>query len=292
MPYRRSLKFLEAYDIPHWQHLTERKYKNPLCTKAATAYTANLMRAHMLTRTPGISFRYGKIYRTAQFKLWEDRGNFDPLNMEDEATFRRTWELFAEVGSSESPEQATGNDIDSTKRFEQICATNERMYELLETILQSVVIQAWTAFEVLAEDLWTRVLRLRPKLETRTKDEKRWSGPRSRMKIANLYRFTFRADNAAIMRAVNGHRVHALAMARNVLVHNGGFIDKSFISDRKPVGPKGEKQRGGKYLKAIRGRRIGYKIRFTGPLVRSLVDPVTPLGFDLVRAVDRWLVIH
>ncbi len=181
--------------------------------------------------------------------------------------------------------EATGN-------AENICCQLPSSYGAFRALLQSMVIQAWGAFEVMAEDLWRRVVKQRPRLDTRTKDEKRWSGHRSRSKIAKLYSFTFRVDNKAIMRAVDGHRVHALGIVRNVLVHSGGVIDKTFADDRKPFSPKGEKQRGGKYLKWVRGRRVGYKIPFTGTIVRGLIDPVTPLGFDLVRAVDQWLITH
>ena len=175
------------------------------------------------------------------------------------------------------------------------------MHDSLHSLLQTVIIQTWIAFEVLAEDLLKRVLKRRPSLDTRLSwhgDERQQSGYRSRGKIANYYRWTFRTDNADILAVVDTSAIHALAILRNSLVHCGGLVDKDFQDDRKGffkgvVKSKATAQRFPiPELKRIKGRAIGYRIPFTGSMVRSFVDPVVPLGFALVKAVDGWLHDH
>ena len=153
----------------------------------------------------------------------------------------------------------------------------------LHGLLQSMVIQAWSAFEILAEDLWQRVNAKRPELRAAITG-KEWNtcGFKSRSRIANAYKLTFRVDNNDIARVVDNTALHALAIARNVLVHSGGRIDAMFIRDRKNI-PE---------LKRIKGRKEGYLIVFTGDLVRYLIDPLPSLGFGLVKAVDQWLILH
>jgi hypothetical protein len=155
------------------------------------------------------------------------------------------------------------------------------LHNWLHDTLKTSVIQAWAAFEVLAEDLWKAVIKARPQLEKRTKKEKNDSGHRSRTKIANLYRFTFRINNSDILKSVDSSQMHALAIARNVLVHSNGIVDAWFNRDRQGIAE----------LDSF-PRNNGDAIQFTGERVRTLVDPVTPLGFGLVKSMDEWLTAH
>lgn len=275
----RDLKFHDSWNIAHWKKLTERKYHFQLCRDVASTYQANLFRVHTLTRLPGEAFAYGKNYMEAKIKVLQKMPMSErtPQKIDE-----RTWLKFFDLLGSQSIEYRQGHADDSMEKVEWLFPHIDPLHQGLGALLEQMVIQAWTAFEVMAEQLWTRTIKQRPKLETRTKAERRDSNPRSRSKIPNLYRFTFRNDNDAILRILQSKRVHSLAIARNVLVHSGGRIDNWFIRDRKGMTP----------LKVIRGKRPGYRIAFTGRMVRHLIDPVTPLGFDLVRAVDKWLFDH
>jgi hypothetical protein len=276
----RDLKFIDAYHIPHWKTLIERRYSFLGCTRAAQTYQENVFNAHTITRLPGYAFMYGKLFRTAQYEVLpaipEETRNSPEI-------IRRVWSRFFEQHAEEANEFSIMHAEDSTRRVEEVFSLVTPLSKALEGVLESVIIQIWRAFEVLAEDLWKRVVRRRPKLNNRTKQERHFSGHRSRTKIAKLYEYTFRHDNRAIMRAVDSKKIHGLAIARNVIVHSAGCIDEAFVKDRKDKG-------GITPLNCIRGKNLGYRIPFTGKIVRHLVDPVIPLGFDLVRAVDQWLL--
>jgi hypothetical protein len=42
-------------------------------------------------------------------------------------------------------------------------------------------------------------------------------------------------------------------------------------------------------VESFRAIGVGNKIALTGEMTRSLIDPVTVIGFELLQAVDDWL---
>ena len=284
-----DLDFDDALRIKSWDELAKRTYRFAGCTRVAQAYTDNLLRVQSMTSIPGFAFMHGEDWGyainavSASFPSLK-KGSDEFADMA-KSTFDANREKYVKQEFYRHYREATGN-------AENICCQLPSSHQAYHALLQSMVIQAWGAFEVMAEQLWNRVIKQRPSLNKLTAKEKRLSGPRSRTKLANLYRWTFRTDNGAILRVVDSKRVHSLAIVRNVLVHSGGRIDNVFIADRKNA-KKDFRPRGKMTpLNCIRGNATGYKILFTGAMVRGLIDPVTPLGFDLVRAVDRWLNTH
>lgn len=239
----------------------------------------NLLRVQSLTSIPGFAFMHGEDWGYAIVAMTQMHPNVDQ-NSDKFAALAKAH--FDKARLAYTRPEFYRHYGQSTQNAERICCQLPSSNKAFHALLQSMVIQAWGAFEVMAEDLWKRAIKQRPKLDNRTKNERRLSGHRSREKIAKLYEYTFRVDNIAILRLLRNRHLHSLAIVRNVLVHSGGAIDDWFVKDRRGMTP----------LKCIRGKALGYKIPFTGKMVRHLIDPVTPLGFNLVRAVDKWLVDH
>ena len=282
--------------IATWEHLANQKYKHAPCRKAARAYTANLLLCHSLTLIPGFAFLTGgdwdRCFSQAASELKTD-------SEKDAPTIARARELLGALREQRGDELKAFHVAKSNVeiQFSEILLFRNA----LDGLLKSMTIMAWTAFEVLAEDLLRGIFEARPSLDVR----KTWKGDkrnaanfRSRSKIANYYRWTFDVDNAEILSVVDNSAVHALAILRNSIVHNGGRIDLTFQDDRKGLfkgivnDPKNQPRFPIPELTRIKGRAIGYKIPFTGDMMRAFVDPVTPLGFGLVKAVDEWLTTH
>ena len=109
--------------------------------------------------------------------------------------------------------------------------------------------------------------------------------------IANFYRWTISYDNLDIISVVDNPAIHALAILRNALVHSAGKIDERFQKDREGIKVFGSSIKIPiPQLDQIRGKKEGYELKFNGTMVRSLVDPVVSLGFQLVKSVDEWLI--
>jgi hypothetical protein len=276
-----------ACQFAKWDHFAKWTYIFPGCTRAAQAYQANMERAHGILMLPGYAFMSGEQWQSCTTAAVQHFfGDARPSDEEFERRHGEMNELAAalrkEALTKIPPESRTNSFRSACYNIEVFANEFPRLRDWLHDTLKTSVIQAWTAFEVLAEDLWKYVIAERPQLDARTKDEIRLSGHRSRRKIANLYRFTFRMDNVDILNSVDNTKVHALAIARNVLVHSGGNIDTWFNKDRQGI-PE---------LDCITEKDEGYAIQFSGELVRGLIDPVTPLGFGLVKSVDGWLTSH
>ncbi len=268
-----------------WDQFENWSYVFSGCTIAAQAYQVNMERANGILMLPGYAFMSGEQWQScANAAVQHFFGDTRPSDEEFEKQHDQMndWAAAARKDAlgKISPESRANSFRSACYNIEVFANEFPRLHDWLHDILKTSLIQAWTAFEVLAEDLWKHVINARPKLDARTKSETSLSGHRSRKKITNLYRFTFRVDNADILSSVDSTKIHALAIARNVLVHSGGNIDDLFKRDRKGI-PE---------LDCIPQENEGYAIQFTGELVRHLVDPVTPLGFGPVPTMQRQRV--
>ena len=72
------------------------------------------------------------------------------------------------------------------------------------------------------------------------------------------------------------------AAAHRSHIHKAGIIDEIFM-----VGSNGISQ-----IADLRNLGEKSKILINGELVRSLIDPVIPIGYDLIGAIDDWLFAH
>lgn len=157
------------------------------------------------------------------------------------------------------------------------------MHESIHALLQAMIVQAWTAFEVLSEHVWREATKLRPLLlSAMSKKEENAVGFRSRKKIRESYKMTFKKDNSTILKSLAPTAIDALAVVRCILVHSAGKIDDWFLRDGVGV-PE---------VAHLMMLPIGTAVEFTASFTRSLIDDVTPGGYDLIQTVDNWLLLH
>jgi hypothetical protein len=167
----------------------------------------------------------------------------------------------------------------------------------------------WTAFEALAEEIWIAALNAHPRGLAELKGGKK--GAASDDKKIDLHllqrygydlsknmgtilsrRFSFdrledirRAyaeaafddDDLPFQEIFADKSLDVLALTRQVIVHNGGLIDEAFLRRRSDLPPE---------LLAD----VGQPIPLNGEIVASLIAPVMQLGWDLIVAVDKWLL--
>src|SRR5262249_50760710 len=145
-------------------------------------------------------------------------------------------------------------------------------------LLKSIIIQAWTAIEVLCEDLWNKSLKAGSSCLTRPTEkeiDKHRLGFRSRTRIRETYKFVFKLDNTEIMEVLDEPDLDAVAVLRNVLIHKSGIIDATFIKDSKNI----------QQLQEF--RKLNLNIKLNAEIVRNLIDPIVPLGYYLLLHVDN-----
>ena len=299
----RPLKFSELSIGKHWQPKHTHAFKSKACQRAYNCYVSNLARAHQLTLIPGYSFWSGSDWCEALFEAMQKTGVADS---NDSRVIKRASAKFFTRYKRVKVRDAAQKLHFAKSNVEIVLSRSAKMKDSLVGMLESLVVQTWTAYEVLAEQLMRGALKERPKLDLR--DTPQWkgakkahSGFRSRSNIANYYRWVFETNSSEILAVVDSSAIHALGVLRNSLVHCGGTIDKQFKDDRKGffkgVPPAKEHRATAPRiaipeLALVKGKELGYRIRFTGELVSAFIFPVVSLGFDLVKAVDKWLYTH
>ena len=277
-----NLQFKDLFPIPRWGHNAQSNYMINACRKSALTYSANIRRAHSLTLIPGHAFMDGEIWKDACNKISAETPDDDPLSEEfgnrAGVVFNKLWKSIPQKEKERHFLEASGN---ADNMWSKTGITNGALHGLLQTI----VIQAWSAFEVLTEDLYRNCLdeNLTSIKAFDRKDANRHKlGFASRERIRNTYPFVFNIDNAAIKKPLSLDALDALALVRNVFIHKAGIIDQMFMDGSVNVNQ----------LAALRGHGKDTEIQLTGGMVRALVDPVIPIGYDLLSAVDSWIFAH
>jgi hypothetical protein len=177
--------------------------------------------------------------------------------------------------------------------------TNDRLGPGLHAVLSAQVIGAWTACEVLAGDLWEEALNCHPgtlsnlgtgagkidvnkiathrfqvqdKMGTILKDNYVFS---KHGDIGNAYASAF--SDATVTAAARNDSIKHLAALRHILVHRGGVADVKFT--------------GQVTAHPVLSRFVqGDQITIDGYLASDVISSAISSMFDLIHAVDTWLV--
>jgi hypothetical protein len=135
----------------------------PQIQRVADAFKKNIERILDLGRLPGEMFNRGIYYVKLQEQLKKDRQEMDWTNI-DEATREA---MFAEVIDKNT--QAHGLFYASplgetwSKYPSEVDALADAQYESeMTALMSSMIVNAWTAFEVLAKDLWVAAIDAHP----------------------------------------------------------------------------------------------------------------------------------
>jgi hypothetical protein len=176
---------------------------------------------------------------------------------------------------------ASGITVGEVAMGVMVPAGGAELEEGIDAMLNAIVTEMWTAFEVLAESVWNAADAVRPRLKQALQGKKQ-VGLRSTLGIRNRYGFTFPVDNTKIMTALNDTKIEALALVRNIIVHLGGRKDTEFVTRGKPLAE----------LSYFFGPKSPDTIKLTGPVVRDLIKPIPELGLALAISVDEWLLSH
>lgn len=215
----------------------------------------------------------------------------------------------------ESKEMADTRRRDGDLAFSMtVLQTGTDLWHGIEAILIAQITGAWTAFEVLAGDLWEQSLNTSPSLailDGRVPGNTQPKGQRDdarQVSVVDLRRNKFNVSDkmGAILRvkfsftklesareayfrafhdpavrvAIDDPCFTVLAKLRNVIVHKAAFADKEFFEEFKA-----HPLFSGKITE-------GKKIPIDGVLVRKVIAPAMTATITLIQAVDDWLSKH
>jgi hypothetical protein len=114
-----------------------------------------------------------------------------------------------------------------TKYIEGMIQVNLNMRRSVDSILRLTIINTWSYFECLAEDLVLSSVKKHATRFSHVASDKSWRF-RSRDQIRKSYKQAFKPEDPDILTAVYSDGIEALALLRNVLVHKAGIADNDF----------------------------------------------------------------
>jgi hypothetical protein len=274
-----DLKFLEASRFGEFRKPLPYD-QSPIAETYAT-YVENATLAINMGALPGFYMFSAEKWILAQIQTNSDLFGGRPAITPDEkrrAAFREK-KLFLE-GTNIGAPAMKAEMKKRTKLFEELVdACDSEIRDIVYGIFKSMIIQAWTAFEVLLGDL-VRRLQTDKKLKNPLPQDK--FGFDSRRRFRSSYTTAF--NDPAIDALLNDPIIDALALVRNVMVHANGFADDRFLSLKEkayPVNPV--------LLKYFPNLALNAKVELNGEIVRHLIEPCLIKGSDLAVEVDNWL---
>lgn len=192
----------------------------------------------------------------------------------------------------------------AVKHFDDLAKKLPHWTESLQAALKSQLLGIWTAYEILASDLWITTLNLRPDLVTRWKPENKNDEKSIPLWRLNQWGFDLRHCMGKVLKELgkadfssqnttekayrkifgeHGENLFAnqqlglLEAVRNLLAHRAGKIDSGFINAMKGLShPFGQLE-------------IDTELEFTGEITRDLSSAAVNQGIKLIRFVDGWL---
>lgn len=277
--------FEELFQIMPWEHFTKHVYQNEECAKIAALYTNHLYRLHSVSLIPGHAFMDGEKWRESCLRASDEFGRVDLTDPRIPARAKEhydTWRWNSDIADKRA------HFLEASKNAAAMWSGTMPMHIALYDLVLTLIVQAWTAFEVMADHLWRALDKLRPQLfASLSNTKKKGFGFRSRKAIRRSYEMTLQEDNFAVTAAMNSSAIDALALIRCLIVHAAGKVDQWFLDDSKDAlgNPVSEVAQ---YL----ALPIGTPIEIPCGYARKLIDNVTPISFDLISEVDKWIVRH
>lgn len=185
---------------------------------------------------------------------------------------------------------------------------NPRLLHGLESVMVAQVTGAWTAFEVLAGDLWEAALNSKPNpLATLSGIKTHGSNDKPSIQLWRLqqHQFNVTSHMGTILRGkfsftkleairdayakafgdspvrdiIDDDSLTGLSLARNVIVHKSGVIDEDF-------------SKGVTTVPSMVHMATLDKLPIDGRSTQLIVAPAVETALKLIRAVDGWLVAN
>ncbi len=280
-----DLNLRMACKIANWEHLAKRTYQFTACTESAAAFQMNMERVNGLLMLPGYAFMSGGEWQVAVKAVAERY--FKDMPSDEEFEEKRE-EIAALANAARKSVLSKRTAESSMNVFYTACYNIEvfagdfpRLHGWLHDIFKSAIIQSWTAFEVLAEDLNCGAREKHSEcFPSNVLTGKSYTFRRLEA-LCESFKRAF-CDDAHINAVVRSKDVKTLALLRHLLVHKGGFVDQQFLSQcsEEPV------------VNEFSMFGLDQEIKMNGGMVRSLVDPCTRRGYELIKLVDDWMTAY
>ena len=269
--------FEKLFPIAPCGQFLSRIYQAPECAEVAALYASHITRMHSLSLMPGHAFMDGEKWHEFCTQASRELKSSDPNNARIEMRARRLYDKWRQDDAPQKQTHFIEASMNTAKMWNGIWPMHNAHFDLVQTM----IVQAWTAFEIITDHLYRAVKKTRPRLYAELSNKKKKAiGFSSRRKIRDSYAILIQPEDEAIRDVLKNSAIDALALVRCLIVHAGGKVDDWFIDDSEDVAE----------VAHYRGLPEGTQIEIPCSYARKLIDDVTPLGFDLISEVDRWIL--
>ena len=260
------------------------------CLECLETYRANMLTAIVGTTLPAFAFWMGMEWTKSCTMASINVVGINATDAQKKAEADRIGSL-SETYMRQAMPLARDAQLDNlqamTESFERFSMyAGPVAEEVIQNLLRGIIVQSWTAFEALSENLF-----LCAETEAKTPPARQTVKPgkrpkesfRSRDRIRDAYKFGFVIDGEKINTPLSDLCIDALALLRNVIVHKTARADKDFrdgVSVPTPL------------LSHYSGLGDGDPIVLDGGVVRSIVSPVIQRSYSVIEAVDVWIKRH
>lgn len=307
----RDLKLYEIYG--HTLRIAKPPFESPGCLNALNVYLSNVNRAYGVLEaavfaayTAGTKEGYRALFYQREF------GTFKPTDEQISGSLQKfSLELNGILATISTEKQNERINVYAAELDFYIRNSPENVQMVFEEVLKSILIQNWTATEVLLGDLWEAAVNECPEElafppQKNPKDPEKVVSVKSLSKYGfnpsekmgsllketmnfqtldgarNAYRRTFWKHEKPIHRAILDSSLTRLSLVRNIIVHRAGIIDEMFLKGAKDV----------PLLAPISAPGAGRHIDLDGEMVQNLLEISTGRCLDLILAVGSWLDKH
>jgi hypothetical protein len=279
--------------------------KNQNISAVAVSFRSNINSAIQSPSLIKWSFAEGVWRGRAQMAAWHKVigiGN-SPTSI-SETMARRMKALASKMRSGRIRVPGVGEGVDIDESAKSAYQILRWVAHDLDAMFRAQIILAWSAFEVLAGDLWEAAINTCPERLIRSGSTLSIDTIRSVTKrsynlegklgsalaveqdfaklvlVRDAYGKTFKEHAKGIKTILNDRYLDALSAVRNVLVHNSGTMDADYEKDYKSC------------RRLIPQPERGGKLPLDAGLVRKLLSHVRDTGAKLVKEIDLWLTRH
>ena len=271
-----DLKFEELIKFKSRKPERERMFRSAACAKANAAFWENIQMIETVAMVPGYAFMNGEDWGISVVRAMTELNSTDPYEKTVQARASKIWDAYDMQGFDQSRidhfKEATQNAV----KMASLPGRNFSFGALL-ALLKSIVIQSWSAYELLAEQLIKECKASHSSLFSAQILAKRHP-VRSERTLPASYNEIFGAD-VEINNAVWNSGVKAHALLRHLLVHSHGKVDSAHLNQRitPPIVSEWD------------AYKEGDEIVIDGGIVRILTDRTTESGYALISAVSKWV---
>ena len=273
----RDLKLLEASGIAKLK-LDESDLSWPACKASLRLFKANAERTARMIEAPIYAAMMADIHRLALHRALGGEPTIEQMESGRKVTIEEMDSLMGRIIGSDGEVQKDMM-IAHAHNLNEFIRKSGDVHLRFESLLNAILVDAWTTFEVLAQDIHKRVRSLHSECFPHLNGTETFTFLK-REPLRASYSTAFRGDGGIKM-AINEQCVDALSLVRNLIVHKAGVVDQIFKDRCKE-----------KHLTKWASLPLDQRFEPDGDIVRRLIDPNMKCACRLIKTVDKWLTIN